>query len=289
MGPSMVQKAEASSVWSIYEVTSYDDLVRGLLLKMQSKFKRPLSVRALARQLGQKSPAAIHAMQGGKRLLSTEVQNHLCEKLELSSQEAAYLRAWVSYERRRRSNSEDGDELSRLARLNPRKATQSLLRSEIYSYIASWYHLPLKALVSAPDFKFNLEWIEKRLKNKLSAAKIQNSLYLLQQLGLVKREGRNWKSTTSFTTPLDVPNAAVRLHHREMMERGIEALDEEDVSRRDMSSTTFRFNTDRMAEAKTAIEDFRQEFIRRFEAPEGKEVYQLNTQLFSHTAADSKA
>jgi uncharacterized protein (TIGR02147 family) len=281
--PQLPAKDPSDSRWTVFSCANYAELVEGLLASLAARSGKPPSIRDLASQLEHAAPAAVHAMVQGRRLLSGPVQRRLAELLGLSAQEARYVQEWVAYERKRRAGRATPEDASRLERANLRRHPQEVLAAERFAYIADWFHLPLLGLIAMPGFRFDLDWIEARLKHKPTTQQIIYSLRVLEQLRLIKRTGRKWTAEKEIATPLDVPSEAVRRHHLQMMERAGEALQEEDVGQRDLSSATFNFDRRRMAEAKAAIEEFRQEFLHRFEGAAASEVFQMNMQLFAHT------
>jgi uncharacterized protein (TIGR02147 family) len=270
--------------WAPLPGATYQELVDGLFAAARQKLGRRSSLRSVAVALGQASPSAVHAMARGHRLLSTTVQTKLIELLALTTYEAELVRGWVNYERKVRDGTATDGDRRRLERLDVRAQPAETTSAATFRYIAEWHHLPLKTLVSSRSFRHNLDWIGDRLRGKLPAAKIVRALQVLEQLGFIAREGRSWRVLRDVATALDVPSAAVRRHHVEMMTRAAEAVEELPVEERDMSSLTLLFDRRRLPEAKAALEAFRREFVQHFEDATADDVFQLNMQLFAHTA-----
>lgn len=62
------------------------------------------------------------------------------------------------------------------------------LDDRTFSMIAKWYHLPIKQLVSTRSFKPSLDWIRKRLRNKLSNYQVREALENLVAVGVIQKD-----------------------------------------------------------------------------------------------------
>jgi len=274
---------------SIYPVKNYAELVESafgsLALRRKRKTEGRVTIREACEMLGQKSTATMHAIMSGRRLMSPAVQKALAEHLGWTAHESKFVAAWVSYERKRRSGRATERDKERLEATNMGKTNLETMSPESFSFIADWFHFPLKSLLSLPDARTSLEWLEKKLRGRVSSQQIMFALQNMQTLGLISRAKSGWAVNKDVTTPQDVPSEGVRRHHIQMMERAMDAIREDEMSQRDMSSLTFAMDPEQMEDAKHVLEEYRLDFLRRFEkkGKTGCEVMQLNIQFFQHT------
>lgn len=249
-----------------------------------SSQSRALSDKYLAKTLGYRSSRSIGMVLEGKRLPSSEMLLQISNHLNLDDSEKLYLDLLVQRERLvRKKKSVDLVE-SEMKRLNASTKDKKILEDAYFSYVAEWYHFALKQLVASPSFRGDLNWIQRRLKNKISIEEIKSAFQNLKLLGLVREKaGKLIVSTPTVTTNHDVPSEKIRQHHKQMMARASEALEEESVENREFFSLTFRVNRKNMPSLKKQIRRFKDSIESQFEAEESDDVFQMNLQLFPHT------
>jgi uncharacterized protein (TIGR02147 family) len=146
-------------------------------------------------------------------------------------------------------------------------------------------------MISLPDFKDSANWISRRLRNKITPEQARQAVSTMIRLGVLKRHPDSqhiFAAKTSLMTSEDIPSDAIRSHHRQMLERAFEALEEQDVLNREFTSATLAFDRKDIAEAKTMIRDFRDKFHKRFETKHANSVFQMNMAFFEHTIQNSK-
>jgi uncharacterized protein (TIGR02147 family) len=99
-------------------------------------------------------------------------------------------------------------------------------------------------------------------------------------LGLLKKFKGRWISTKiNLETSHDVASAALRKSHKQTLEQAIEALDNVELSQRDITSITMAIDVKKIPLAKEMIRKFRRELAAALETDKRTEVYNLNVQL----------
>ena len=68
-----------------------------------------------------------------------------------------------------------------------------------------------------------------------------------------------------------------------MIQRALEALEEQSLAEREITSLTLCIDPSRITEAKEYLVLLRESFRKRFEVPSSDGVFQLNLQFFEHT------
>jgi uncharacterized protein (TIGR02147 family) len=103
-------------------------------------------------------------------------------------------------------------------------------------------------------------------------------------LNLLRVEnGRYIKTNERLTTPNDRASECIREHHKQVMQNGFKAIEEQDISERVLNSCAMTIDAGKMNEAKELILKFRQDMAKLMEKPSGDETYQLSIQFFKLT------
>lgn len=233
------------------------------------------SLRSFGRDLGI-SPSALSGLLHGKKGLSAEKADWLAKKMGLNpmERELFLLSVRASHARKVRERKEAKSELAGL------KATRKIDPSEI-AMAQSWVCQAFLELTELEECEHEAEWFAKRLG--LSSIEAKSILSRLLKLGwLEKKEGRyaaKWSSTISSS---EVPSAAIRGYHRQILAKADLSLINQEVREREFQSTTFAFDRDCMEDAKKAIREFQQKFSHQFYSASKRKncVYQLSIQFF---------
>ena len=249
--------------------------------------QKVLTLNDLAKKLGYNSPSLLSMIANGKRLPSSEILESLFDEWKIESNLRELVRLRLEIEKKSRKNRPTLALQEKLARLD-KKSTFKTIDLDTFNTITEWQHVVLQQLVTAPDFKEDYHLLSQRLRKKVSPAQVKKSIATLVKAGLLKRnaisgelEPRGAESTAETTH--DIPSEAIREHHKAMMTRAIEAIDEQSVDQRHMNSLTLRFNDEKKAEAKDAILNFVRDFNNRFYDADSNSIHQLNVQFFEHT------
>lgn len=222
------------------------------------------SIRAFARFVGV-SPATMSLLLRGRVSLSKRTAMKLRERLELTPEEARVL----------------DQSANKLDRRNGGTAAFQL-ESDRFRLIADWFHFAILSLANLDHNRSSPKWIAKRIG--ISTRIAASALGRLRRLGLVVVDGRSMRQASeAFTTSHDVPDAAIKRHHRQMLELAGAALTETDVALREFTTITMAINPMRLPEAKQLIRNFRDDLSVLLEAGEKTAVYSLGIQLFPLT------
>jgi uncharacterized protein (TIGR02147 family) len=226
----------------------------------------------------------------GARAPSPAMLEKLAEHLRLTSPERRYLQAMVATARQPESGAASAASAPQLRQLADSRSGRTSLSATEFATISTWYFFVLRELVACPGFDGTVGWLRARMRGKVSTAEIVTALRTLRRLGhLEKGAGGRWRRRVDHVcTSFDIPSAAIRRHHREMMARAAEALAEQPVAERDISSVTLQLDARRLLEAKRVLNAFRDDFTRQFSCGAGEAVFQLNLQFFAHTTLEPR-
>jgi uncharacterized protein (TIGR02147 family) len=160
---------------------------------------------------------------------------------------------------------------------------------EIFAVLSEWYHFAILSLLEIPNLKEtqteNLDprWISKKLGITVTEAKL--AIDRLVNLGLIKRTSARWRQVSA---PMRIGNelstAAARNFQKQLIEKALGSLQNDQPETRDVTSMTFAMNPKDLAHASKKITQFRRNLTRDLETKsESQAVYTLTIQLFPMT------
>lgn len=252
---------------SDYSFESFKDFFEYNLKKREE-----LTLNELAKKLGYNSPSLLSMIATGKRLPSSEILENLFNEWKIDSSLRDIIRLRLEIEKKSKKQRPTGNLVEKLARLD-KKSVFKTIDLDTFTTIKEWHYLVLQQLMSGKNAEKNPAILSHRLRKKVSPAQIKKALTTLEKINL---------KGASETTH-DIPSEAIREHHRGMLLRGLEALDEQSVYDRHFNSLTLKFNSTRKTEAKAAILNFVREFNKAFYDDHSENIHQLNIQFFEHT------
>jgi uncharacterized protein (TIGR02147 family) len=243
--------------------------------------KPHFSYRYFSQKAGFRSPNFLKLVIEGKRNLSPESIERFARALKLKKKEAEFFRILVHLNQARTI----GEKKLYAEQLMQFRSFRFIhpLRQDQYRYYTDWYNIPIRELTSLPEFSEDPAWIARSLAPPISPQQAQRAVDLLFQLGLLKRDasGRIVQSDAFISTGDEVTSTSIANYHREMIQKGSEALDRFGGPDRDISSVTMALSEEGFREIKLLIQKFRKELLAIADQerhPEG--VYQVNFQLF---------
>lgn len=273
----------------IFDFTDYRAYLRA------SQRRHPATQRALTLEewsdrLGYQSPRSIAMVIKGQRLPSRDLVEAFATDLKLNTARKRYFELLVLREK----HAQQGDELDgivqELESLNMKQIPKEVLDSARFAPISEWPYLVLREFAPSPKFQNDPEWISKRLRGKINAETAAKILKTLTDQGYLEqtKDGRFATPTKSknLSTTFDDSIPYTRRHHAQMMQRAVEALNEQDVGSREFFALTLLFDQDKVPQAKQAVREFAQTFNKTYTSTTSDRVYQLNLQFFEHTKGE---
>ncbi len=267
-------------------VFQFNDPVEFLNAVFQQKqAKNPqLSLRAWTQQLGLPHVSMLSMVLNRKRkllpTLSSKITQYLIAAHRFTENEARYFDILVLF-----SHAKSQDE-----KLFYKKILSSLRPDQKFSdvsldhfrVISDWYHLAILEMTLLKDFDSDPRWICLRLGGSVNEGQVNAAIDRLMRVGLLEKaaDGRLKKKVSHYATSTDVPNAAIRSFHAQMIRKALLALESQRIEDRDISAHIVTISKAKLPEAKQMIRDFRRKIADFLETPEGDAVYQINVQLF---------
>lgn len=269
---------------SIFDFDSYRDFLVKAGMPDGLYSHTANNLKTWAKRLGYKSPSSLTMVMKGQRQPSLEMINALSEDLKMNMKEKQYFMLLVQLEKAKSKNKDTKEILEKISSLNPKETAISLSLKE-FNAISDWYFLAIKQLISMPSFVEDEEWIHQKLRKKVPIIQIKSALETMLDTKTIGRNenGRLVVLKEGLITTNDVPSSAIKRHHFGMINRALESIEEQDVNERQITSVTMKVKEEDIIKAKKYIFEFIKEFNERFSTSEADNLYQLNTQFFSHT------
>jgi uncharacterized protein (TIGR02147 family) len=269
----------------IYDYFDYRVFLRDSLSYIQSK--NPMyTAAAFVKQagFGENSRGYLTMIINKKRNLSSSTILGFTKALKLTDKEAYYFENLVLFNQ---ANTEKDKKFyfERIEKSQKGKQNKAfeILKSQ-YNYFSNWYMVAIRELVAIKNFEENTEWIQKKLRGKVSKKEIQEAISDLLLLGLLKRNQANQLiqsdefvrfSDDSFNYTI------VNKIHSELLDRAKENLSVDPYHRRSASSIVFAANKDNFENIREDIKIFRAQMMSKY-APNSEElnsVLNLSIQL----------
>ncbi len=178
-------------------------------------------------------------------------------------------------------NKQETDFFKNLARLNQASSHQErdahykkILQSKKYSqlkpvekrqydYFSTWYHAVVRELAVSPQGNGTAEWIAQTIKPSLTIDQVRDSLFLLEELGFLKKEkNRYLQCNALITTGPEAQSIALHNYHQSLLTLAKEILPEVLAKNRDVSALVLGVAADKIPVIKKKIQEFREDLLK---------------------------
>jgi uncharacterized protein (TIGR02147 family) len=246
------------------------------------------SLRFFAEKAGLSSHAHLKLVMDGKRSITRTTITKMLLGLGIKGKRAEYFEQLVFFNQAK-SEQERQVYYEKLLKVSPQSRIRKLEDSQ-FRIFREWYHVIIREMVGLHGFKGSPEWISKKIRSKVSPKKVDDSLHLLLELGLLNRTAGGYSQCESLlATEDEVQNLLVTDFHKQMISLAADSLDEVSGKNRDISSVTIPILKKDFDNLKKHIQLMRKELL-HYSAPQGEaeEVVQVNIQLFPLTGDSGK-
>lgn len=272
---------------TIFEFSNFREFIKFRVSQQlyNSKGRKKSNLVGVSKALGYNSPSLLSMVMNGKRLPSDGLCEAMARKWNLSLKEREYLRLLVQLDRKRGQGEDTAETVEMLRRVGGKRSAYVFNENE-FSMIREWYYLVIKQMVETPSFNEDPAWISKVLRRKVTPAQCKNALEKMLEMNILERDavtGRLKCVAGNTETSHEIPSSAIRIHHREMLNRAIEALEDRPVDERLFNSLTFTLDAKRLPEIRGHLLEFMRWLDAEFSSPSAESVFQVGLQLFEHT------
>ena len=275
----MEPQREKTSEPDIFAYYDYREYLKDLVAFKRQK-SSVFSHRYIVQKAGFKSPTALKHVIDGKRNLSLESANKFATALKIEGIPRHYFLTLVLFNQST-SPAEQEKYLNELIELK-KAENPSRITEEQFDILSQWYHLAIREIVNLPDFKNSAKWISRILNPQITSFEASQSLQMLKKMGMVEKVEGQFRSTErTIATNAQVHSVKVMEFHRQMIERGIEAITRFESEQREISGTTLRISRDDVRNVKMLLREFRKKMLTlAANSTHADQVYQLNFQFF---------
>jgi len=260
--------------------TTYQDILNQEF-ERRKLINNSYSLRALARDLELPAPR-LSLILAKKQGLSIESASKIAEKLKLTKERKEWFCNSVGALHSR--NQKDRNKYKeRIKRYKKEAQKFSELHLEYFKVISDWYHFAILELTHVKDFKNEPKWIAETLE--ISIADVNKAIERMKQLNLlVESDGMLIDKFEFLATPSDTPSDSLKKFNTQLMKKAMNALYEQEINNREISSNIFAFDKNKLTEFKTYIRKFRREIDQKASKHENKNsVYCLSIEMFELT------
>jgi uncharacterized protein (TIGR02147 family) len=258
--------------------TDYRDILKDDFERRKLK-NSSYSLRAFARDIGL-LPSRLSDVLNGKQGLSDEKAVSIAQKINLNEEEKDYF---LNLVRSRHGRSRIARTFA-LRKLDEISGKPDVVLTEAqFSKISQWYYFALLELTSA--FPNASQENEMAQYLNLETAVVSKALNTLKELQLLRvdENGKFIRTHFRVSTTNDVPSKAIQSFHVGIIDQAQKALQQVATPKRDFSSINIWLNENDLCEAKTELQQFRRDLLRRYQKnSEGRGLYALNLNLFPY-------
>lgn len=227
------------------------------------------------------SPSRLSEALNGKAGISAASARKITERLGLGNQESQYFYLLVQKEhaRCRHIRKKAAEEIEGFSGIS-KKARINLDQFQI---VSEWYHMAILECFSLPDYEPTLDWFAKKLDLPLMS--VEQAFKRLFRVGLLELKGSFFIPSDTQTVYESGPaSEAVRNFHKQILEKSVKALDEQNVDERDFQALVVAIDPQDLPRYKDKIRKFWGEISQMAETnPTKKNVYALSLSLFNLT------
>jgi uncharacterized protein (TIGR02147 family) len=262
----------------IFEYLDYREFLRDYFNAQKAKSSH-FSYKYVANKAGFKSKSFFYEVLKGKKNLSRDSIFALGKALNLNEKSFSYFELLVAFNQAADHKQKDHF-FHQLIGYNSRNKARLLARAQ-YEVCSHWYHMTIREIVVAIDFKDNYERLGKMLQPAISARKARQSVRLLLKLGLICRKNKRYEQTSALVTTGDeVHSLAVHNFHLQNLILAAESIDTVPRNERDISSVVLGLPLHKFETVKTEIQKFRKKLLELADKNEKTQrVYYVNFQI----------
>ncbi len=218
------------------------------------KSARGISLKQFAHGIGM-TPAVLVKNLKHWRPLDAETFRRLISNLNLGSKEIAFLEILWKI-----SDTESAAErqvafrqlqaFSQFRMAHPREY-------EAWTYLSKWYYVAIRELASAPDFRIDPLWIQRKLRKRISLIEVRQALRFLQVRGFIHilPDGAVESLQKEISCSGGIYRLALGQFHREMLTQAEEAIERVPSTERVLTGRTINVPSEKYEAVRKILED----------------------------------
>jgi uncharacterized protein (TIGR02147 family) len=258
--------SDGGAMPSVFDFKDYRVFLQSWLSWKKSRTKN-YSATLFAMKAGLKSHSLLGMVLRGERNLSHVTIRGFGKAIQLKTTEHIYFEKLVLFNQSRKSEDQSYyiDQLSGLAKVQGRTILTKIKNHA--SLFKSWYIPAIRELVNLEDFSPEPEYIVHKLKRKLTIKQAIEAWEILKSLDLVafKPDKQTWVTVhPAIDHDPGSIDFALRAYHKSYLERAKDAVDDEPLEERELSSVTISLNSSDLPILRKQIGEFRKNLLLSF-------------------------
>lgn len=257
---------------SDFDQNKYSDVADFITEFLQiRRVKNPrYSMRAFARDVGI-APGRMSEILSGKKLPGKILIEKISSALNLDQAQKEQL---IYITGRHKNQRKDGREIHPMT-------------DDTFTLLPEWQHFAILNLMDTSTFQPKATWIAQRLN--LTTESVEDSLQKLLKAGLVEKHENFYRQTHQhLVSTNEIPSAALKKYHRQMMEKSLWSLENDPVSVREITSLIVTANPQNLYKLKLLAKEFRRQACEILEEGDKTEVYNICMQIVPATVITVK-
>ena len=237
------------------------------------------SLRSFAKDLGMPS-SNLSSVISGKQGLSKESAEKIAKNLRIKgSEKNKFIDLVLASDARSKK-----EKILATARLRQESLLDKKeLQEDYFKLISDWYYYAILELITIEDFQSSDKWIAEQLG--ISLNETEKAMERLVRLGLIEIKNNIYQSTgAQLDTTYDIPSFYIKKHNAQILSKASEAIVEQDIEKREISTLTIAINDEDIKFVKKRIREFRndldKELMERTKKNGANRVYSLAIQFF---------
>lgn len=270
----------------VFAFLSVQELLASIYAEMKKQSPR-YSYRTFSADLGFGETNYLHLICTCKRQLSPRSAQQVVQHLGLHAERRQWFLSLVEHKGARKTEQRTAG-MRKAFEIRQRSIQDGLTRDEL-QFFAQWYHPVVREMAGRADFSANPQWIANHIRPRITPDQAKSSLELLLRLGYLQSDadGRISQTHSTIRVPEGATHLAVHNYHQEMLQLSARCLSEVEPEQRDINALTVPLSAEQVAEVKQLLRSLRKKIVEISEQDSaGKEIYQLNTQVFPVTRTD---
>ncbi len=223
------------------------------------------SLRSFSNRVGV-SPSVLSRVLSGKRSLTFKLALRIADALSFGPEDREHLIKLFSNKKKAETES------SKLRKTRD-------LSVDFFNAMSEWHNYGLTQLLYVDGFREDSKWIAKALN--ITELQVKLTIERLLRLEILDRDksGNLYRTSTHLSTTTDIASAGLKKFQKQILEKAIVSLEEDDVLERDITSITMGVNEENIAQAKEEIKKFRLKMADLLENGKKTRVYNLGVHL----------
>jgi uncharacterized protein (TIGR02147 family) len=248
----------------------------------RKKLDRGFTHTYICYRLGQKNAKSyFNNIVKGRIAITPTFIDRFISLLELKSDEAKFFRAIVNYNQTKSPNEKEFF-FDQIVRLN--KTPHQIIDKNAYAYYKEWRHSAVRALLDVIDFNDDYKLLTSRLFPRISIKEARDSIALLKQTGLIKRDERRfWKPSEKVLVTDDlIKDAMVKQFQVKCLDLAKNALVDDSVKKNRNITMTISLSEKAYERISERMKQFKLEIrsIAHKDEFQPNDVYHMNVNFF---------